>query len=547
MSVPAASDPLPAADSSASAVPVLPAEIADAQNASAASVGNAGADGSAPHDLKRRTARGALVSMFGQAANFLLRIGSMVVLARLLNPNDFGLVGMVTACTGFLGLFRDAGLSMATIQRSSISHAQTSTLFWINVVVGAILAALCAAIAPILTRFYHEPRLLWVTVVIGLGFFLNGATAQHRAMLQRNMRFGVLTLVDIIALILSIAVSVGMAAAGWGYWALVGMAVALPAASLVGVWIVAKWVPGRPERGTGVRSMLRYGGTVTLNSLIVYVAYNADKVLLGRFWGAETLGIYGRAYQLVSLPNENLSSTIALVAFPALSRLQNDPDRLKSYFLKGYGLFLSLVMPVTMGCALFAEDIVRVFLGPKWIEAIPVFRLLAPTILTFALINPFGWFLMATGRTMRSLKIALMIAPVVIAGYVAGLHYGPTGVATGFSIATVLLIFPVIIWATRGTSITGMDAFRVAMRPFLSILVGAGAVLICSSFLRLLLPPLLRLVVENTVLFGVYFLMLWFVMGQKSIYLMLLEEMGIWPIKNRWAKKTPPDSSNSRE
>ena len=321
-----------------------------------------------------------------------------------------------------------------------------------------------------------------------------------------------------------------MAVAGWGYWALVGMTVALPAASLVGVWLAAKWIPGPPERGTGVRSMLRYGGTVTLNSLIVYVAYNADKVLLGRFWGAATLGIYGRAYQLASLPNENLSSTIALVAFPALSRLQNDLPRLKSYFLKGYGLFLSLVMPVTMGCALFAEDIVRVFLGQKWSEAIPIFRLLAPTILTFALINPFGWFLMATGRTMRSLRIALMIAPVVICGYVAGLHYGPTGVATGFSVATVLLILPVIVWATRGTSITAIEAFRVAMRPFLSILAGAGVVLVCSGFLRLLLPPLLRLCAENTVLFGVYFLMLWFVMGQKSTYLMLLEEIGVWPM-----------------
>jgi O-antigen/teichoic acid export membrane protein len=551
MSGPTASDPLPAAEPTDSAVPEIPAEIpreiGAAPNASAGSVDNAYgagdsvADG-APHDLKRRTARGALVSMFGQVANFLLRIGSMVVLARILNPKDFGLVGMVTACTGFLGLFRDAGLSMATIQRASISRAQTSTLFWVNLVVGAILTLLCAVIAPVLALFYHEPRLLWVTVVIGLGFLFNGATAQHRAMLQRNMRFAVLTLVDIVALILSIGVSVGMAVAGLGYWALVGMTVALPAASLVGVWLVANWIPGPPERGTGVRSMLRYGGTVTLNSLIVYVAYNADKVLLGRFWGASTLGIYGRAYQLVSLPNENLSATIALVAFPALSRLQNDPNRLKSYFLKGYGLFLSLVMPITMGCALFSEDIIRVFLGPKWAEATPVFRLLAPTILTFALINPFGWFLMATGRTMRSLKIALMIAPVVILGYVAGLAYGPTGVATGFSVATVLLILPVIIWATRGTSITAIDAFKVAMRPFLSILVGAGVVLACSSFLHLITPPLFRLIVGNTILFGVYFLMLWFVMGQKSIYIMLLEEIGIWPFGKRRTKSDPSDS-----
>jgi PST family polysaccharide transporter len=457
----------------------------------------------------------------------------MMILARLLTPHDFGLVGMVTACTGFLGLFRDAGLSMATIQRPTISHAQTSTLFWINIAVGTALAALCAAISPILARFYHEPQLLWMTIVIGLGFLLSGATAQHRAMLQRTMRFSVLTLIDLIALILSIAVGIGMGLAGSGYWALVGMTLIQPAASLLGIWAVAGWVPGPPQRGTGVRSMLQYGGTVTLNSLIVYVAYNADKVLLGRFWGAATLGIYGRAYQLVSLPNENLGSTIALVAFPALSRLQNDRYRLKSYFLKGYGLFLALAMPITMGCALFGEDIIRVFLGPKWNEAIPVFRLLAPTILTFALINPFGWFLMAAGKATRSLKIALMIAPIVILGYLAGLRYGPTGVATGFSVATVLLIVPVICWATRGTLITLADVTKVVIRPFLSILLGAGAVLALRNFVALVNVPLLRLVVENTVLFSVHFLTLWFIIGEKAIYFKLFEEIGVWPWRGR--------------
>ena len=187
------------------------------------------------------------------------------------------------------------------------------------------------------------------------------------------MRFSALAIIEIVALVLSTGMGIGMAVAGRGYWALVAMTVAQPAVSLVGVWLVTRWIPGRPQRRSGIRSMLQYGGTVTLNNVIVYLAYNADKVLLGRFWGAETLGIYGRAYQLINLPTENLNSTIGLVAFPALSRLQNDPVRLRSYFLKGYSLFLSLVIPITMGCALFAEEIILVFLGSKWHEATPCF------------------------------------------------------------------------------------------------------------------------------------------------------------------------------
>jgi O-antigen/teichoic acid export membrane protein len=487
----------------------------------------------APHDLKRKTIRGALVSTVGQGANFVLRIGSMVALARLLAPEDFGLVAMVTACTGFLDLFRDFGLSMATVQRASISQAQLSMLFWINLAVGGLLAALCAAIAPVLVAFYHEPRLLWIAVVIGFGFVFNGAAAQHRAMLQRDMRFMVLTTIDVTSLIASVALGVGMAVTGQGYWSLVGMYVFQSALVAIGSWVASRWRPGLPLWGTEVRSLLGYGVTVTMDGVIYFITYNADKVMLGRFWGPQALGIYGRAYQLVNIPTANLNSTIALVVFPALSRLQNDPERFRNFFLKGYGLFLSLVMPITMGCALFAEDIVAVFLGPKWAAAAPVCRLLAPTILTFALLNPLAWLLLSIGQAMRSLYIGIFIAPVVILGQFVGLRYGPSGVAAGLSIATALLVLPVIIWATRKTPVTAVDTLKVIVCPALSILIAAASVWASWSFIFSLTSPLLRLFVANGILFGVYFLVFWFVMGQKAIYLPLLREFGLWPIFGR--------------
>lgn len=454
-----------------------------------------------PHDLKGKTARGALVSTIAQGGNFFLRTGSMVILARLLTPADFGIVGMITACTGFLEMFRDMGLSVATIQRESITRAQTSMLFWINLAVGGILAALCVATAPVLGRFYHEPRLFWPTVALGTGFIFNGAAVQHRAILAREMRFAALAVIEIVSVFVSVAVGIVMALAEQRYWALVGMYVSLPILGLLGVWAVGRWVPGLPERGAQVGGMLRYGSMLTLKNLVMYLAFNTDKVLLGRFWGAVALGIYGRAYQLISQPTQNLTSTIGQVAVPALSRLQNDPERLRNYFLKGYGLFLSLVMPITMSCALFSEDIIMVFLGPKWSAAVPLFRLLAPTVLTLALVNPLVWLLLSTGQSGRSLRIALVIAPVVIAGYVTGLGAGPSGVAAGFSITTFLSVAPVILWATRGTPVTAFDILKVVLRPFLSILAGAAVTLAVWSSINLFAQPLVRLMFGNMIFF----------------------------------------------
>ena len=262
-------------------------------------------------------------------------MGSLMVLARLLGPKDFGLVGMVTAFTGVLSLFRDFGLSAAAVQRTTVTEEQISTLFWINVFVGALLALLTFAMAPFIAAFYHEPRLFAVTAVVAFGFLFNAAGVQHSALLQRQMRFTALAVINTVSLIVGTAIAIGGAKAGYGYWALVAMTVTLPLITTIGLWMATGWVPGMPHRRVGIRSMMHFGGTLTLNGLVVYVATNIEKVLLGRFWGVDAIGIYGRAYQLINIPTDNLNSAAGEVAFSALSRLQDDPGRLRELFPEG--------------------------------------------------------------------------------------------------------------------------------------------------------------------------------------------------------------------
>ena len=283
-------------------------------------------------DLKERTVRGGVARLVAQVTNFVFRLGSLMVLARLLGPKDFGLVGMVTAITGVLNLFRDFGLSTAAVQRTTVTEEQISTLFWINVLVGAILTAATAACAPLIAAFYHEPRLVWVTAAVASGFLFNALGVQHSALLQRQMRFTALAVINTSSLIASTIVAVGMAKVGYGYWSLVAMTIVYPLGTTIGSWLTAAWIPGLPRRQAGVRSMMRFGGTITLNCVIVYIAYNLEKVLLGRFWGADAIGIYGRAYQLANIPTDNLNSAVGEVAFSALSRVQTIPLALKVTF-----------------------------------------------------------------------------------------------------------------------------------------------------------------------------------------------------------------------
>lgn len=472
--------------------------------------------------LREKALRGGVSKMVSQAVLFVTKIGSMAALGRMLDPRDFGLIAMVTAITGILSLVKDAGLSLPTVQRPTITNAQLSNLFWLNALVGLVLTLICVALAPVLARFYHESRLTGVTVAIAPVFLIMGLGVQHNALLTRQMRFPVYAAIDVTAAIISAVVGIAMALFGCGYWSLVGTSLASPVVSTVGAWWAVRWIPERPSRGTDLDSMLRLGGALTLNGIIIYAAYNTDKVLLGRFWGAAAVGSYGRAYQLINIPSDNLNGALGAVALSTLSRLQHDPPRRKAYFLKGYSLAVALTIPVTILCAVFSQEVVALVLGPKWVDTAGIVRLLAPTILVFALINPMFWLVFSAGMMRRSLATAVVIAILVITAYVVGLPYGPRGVASAFSIVMTLYLIPHLLWCIHGTNVSLSDLFRTAGKPLIAGLA-AGAACVAFQQLASAWPSIFRLLVGGILLACTYGLVLLFALGQREFYVDLVK------------------------
>jgi O-antigen/teichoic acid export membrane protein len=390
-----------------------------------------------------------------------------MVLARLLDPRDFGLVGMVTVFTAALSWFRDFGLNSAAIQFAIVNDEQISALFWINMLLGAVLGLVTLAAAPAIAAFYHEPRLFGVTAVLALAFLFNAAGVQHSAMLQRRMRFTTLAVISLIALITGTAIAIGAALVGFRYWALVALSITSPLVATIGFWVAAGWIPGMPRlrRVVGIRSMIRFGGTLSLTGVIAYIAYNAAQVMIGRFWGAGALGLYSRAYLVVGIPVDNLLLPVGEVAFSSQSRLQHDPVRLRRYFLKGLCLFLGLTLPIAFACVLFADDLVLVILGPKWREATTILRLLAPTVVVFSITNPLVWLLASIGRVERCLKMAVVLAPIMITACAAALPHGPEGVAFAYSAVMMVWIVPYILWSVSGTGVfSGTSCLRRGRR-----------------------------------------------------------------------------------
>lgn len=470
-------------------------------------------------DLKSKTVRAGLINVSSRGAGFAIRIVALMVMSRLLTPNDYGLVAMVTAFTGVLNMFGCFGLFQAAVQRGALSEEESSSLFWLNLMIGAAMTTLAIIAAPMVAAFYSEPRLLPIMVVISFTFVFTAAGVQHGVLLQRRMAFGTSAAIDISAMMFAVIVSIALAESGYSYWAVVWMNVSVPLAITIGLWLTTGWVPGRPRLIPGLSSMLRFGGGMTLTGFLAYITVNIDKLLLGRFWGTEATGLYTRAFYLISFPTDNLNLTIGEVAFAALSRTREDLDRLRRYFLKGYSLTVTLTLPLAVICGLFADDIVAVVLGPKWTSAIEIFRTFAPTILVFAISNPLGWLLNALGLVRRCVYIGLFSASFMITGVLIGLPYGPHGVALAYSSVMVLKLIPISVWALHGTGVRVRDVVGVLAQP-LAACAAAGAIGFgVHSLCPPTMLPVLRLVLDVGSFGATYVLTLLLIAGEKGLYL----------------------------
>src|SRR5438876_1871370 len=287
-------------------------------------------------NLKKHTISSGAVTLSAQVAKFFLNLVSTMVLARLLTPRDFGLVAMVTTVTGFLRVFKDAGLSIATVQRDRITHAQVSNLFWINLALSIVSSLVVAAMAPVLAWFYRDPRLIGITLLLSTTYLLSGSTVQHQALLKRQMRFKAMAVIEVGALTTGVVVGVVMALLGFRYWSLVASSLSIEAAGFLLTWSISRWRPQLPSRRSGVGPLVRFGANRTASDFITSVARGSDNLLIGRVFGPGPVGLYSRASDLLMRPLEQFLSPINAVFLPALSCLHSQPERHRPTFLRLY-------------------------------------------------------------------------------------------------------------------------------------------------------------------------------------------------------------------
>lgn len=414
-------------------------------------------------ELSKRSVRGGFYVGIAQGARLALQLVSTALLARLLTPEDLGLIGMATVLTGFAAMFKDAGLSMATVQREEITQEQASTLFWVNVGLSIFLMIVLICVSPLVAWFYGDGRLLGITIALACTFLFSGLTIQHQALLRRQMRFGILAVFSVATLFCATVAGVLSAYLGAGYWALVIMTATQLCSNMLFVWMSSKWIPGRAHADSGVMSMLKFGGNLTAFSFINYFVRNLDNLLIGYTFGASALGLYANAYKMLLLPIRQINGPITTVAVPALSRLQDDARGFRTYYCKGIRIITSLGMPIVVFCFVMAGDAVLFLLGPKWSGCVPLFRALAPAAFVGTYNMAAGWIFLPLGQVDRQLRVGIVIGVCVAISFLVGLNWGPIGVAAAFSASAVVLNIPSLAYTVAKSPVGLKDLGRAIL------------------------------------------------------------------------------------
>jgi O-antigen/teichoic acid export membrane protein len=457
-------------------------------------------------DLGRLAKRGGVASVAGVYGNVVLQIVGVVILARLLTPEDFGLAAIVMVLTQFAPLLIDFGTGDATIQRSKITQGQVSTLFWLNSGIGLSVAALLAACSPLIAWLYHEPRLQAIAVCSAITFVFTGISAQHLSLLRRAMQFVAIAKIQFVSALAGLAFAILLATSGYGYWALVLRPIVSAAYTAAGAWLACRWRPGLPVFDAEVKSMVRFGMHVLGFSITHCITTVSDRIILGLFSPPREVGYYQNARNMsdnaLSFPIGQLHG----VGSAGLSKLRSNPRALQQKYEATLSALAFFVTPTAAILSVTGQDVAVMLLGETWRKSGLLLSILALRGMVEFIEISQGWLHVSSGRADRWKNWGVFTAIVRVLAILGGLRFGAQGVAIALVAAGWLIAFPSVSYAGRPLGIGAALVIRAVRAPLLGATIAVAASWGLQAVLLTDFPALFRTFLSASLCASIYLL-----------------------------------------
>ncbi|MFO1205666.1 MAG: MOP flippase family protein [Burkholderiales bacterium] len=471
-------------------------------------------DARARHDSARALRGRAVSNARWIAVSRVVSIGvqllSLAWLSRLLTPADYGLVAMAMVVTNLATLVRDMGMTQALIQRESLSDETILTSFWFTVGVGLALGAIVALASPLAALAFDAPGVTGILCLLAISFPVLGSTTVHQALLERESRFPLLARIAAVSSVAGLTVGVTAAYLGAGAYSLALNSLTVALVSSCQLWLAAPLSPRWLWSSHEFRGIRQFSDYLVGFNLINYFSLNADSMIIGRFLGAGSLGLYSLAYRIVDFPVNNLTFVASSALFPVMSRQQAVPEEMANLYLRTLAMIAFITAPMMAGLIVVREPFIEVVLGRKWLGMSDVLMWLSAVGFVNSLTCTTGSVLMARGRTNYLLYLGIVGVVLQVPAFVIGLKWGVEGVAAGHLVAsaiTAAIAFTVVLRVLgRGTA----QVLLSVGKPIAFAMAMALAVLACRPFiLSHELPVLIQLVVLASIGGATYLALAW--------------------------------------
>ena len=425
-------------------------------------------------DLRSRTLSGISWSALSQVVTQLFTFAISLVVARILGPKAYGLIGMIVVFTGFANIFGDLGLGAAIIQRKQLEPMHLNTAFWINVIMGGSMTILFVTFAPVVAAFYKEPALATLTAVIALRFLIDSLSMVPIALMNREIHFHKLAKINVSATVVAGLLGLGLALYGAGPWSLVAQSVASSTVALLLSWRLGNWRPRFSCEFQAFKELFGFSGYVLGFNIANYWIRNLDQLLIGRFVGAAALGIYSRAYNLMLMPLTQVSSVVGRVMMPALASIQDDKPRVKRAYLSAISITGLITFPMMTGLFVVSSHFVLAILGNSWAEAIPILQLFCWVGMIQSIATTTGWIYLSQGKSGLYFTMGIISSAYYALAFAIGIRWGMWGVALSYFFANLLELFPLWMITGRIIGLTFWEMIKALCPPLVcAALMGA--------------------------------------------------------------------------
>jgi O-antigen/teichoic acid export membrane protein len=447
-------------------------------------------------ELRQKAAKGLIWSSAnvwgGQAVSFVV----MVFLSRLIKPEAFGLVAYASVFITFVKIFTDQGFGDAIVQRYEINEKVLDTAFWTNALTGGLLTFVCILGAGSVADLFHQPQLAPILAWLAPVFILSGLISTQEAILRRELSFKKLAIRSLIAIAAGGIVGISMAFAGFGVWALVAQNLTSGFVGLLVLWSVSHWRPGFHFSKMYFKELFSFGSKIVGINFLNFLNTHSDDFLIGYFLGPIALGYYTIAYKLMTTMVSTLTGVTTAVAFPAFSRLQKDPDKMRRAFYQVTYLTSLISFPAFLGLAVVAPVLIVVVYGPQWTPSIPVMQILAFISVIHSIFFFNASVVLAAGKPLWRLGVTLMNAFSNVIAFFLVVRLGIVAVAAAYVIRGYLLS-PVEIWVVH--KVIKLD-IKLYLRQFIGPFVSSFVMAIVVGIMKYLLKDAIGLSVELIVL-----------------------------------------------